>query len=90
MQLITAFIFCYFGQRVTTKASKLTYAGYSSLWYYAPVRALRGIRLLMFYGQQDIHFSGYGIIICSMGTFQQILQKVAAVYLIFSKGYKDE
>lgn len=85
MQLTTVFIFCYFCHRLTIKITKVGFAGYSSLWYHSPPRAVRAIRILMFYGQQEIYFSGYGLIICSMETFQNILQKVIALYVIFRK-----
>lgn len=74
LHLSTTFVYCYYGQRITTKTSAMAYAAYSSLWYNAPQRAIRGIKLLMFYGQQEIHFSGYDLIHSSMETFHTVIQ----------------
>lgn len=87
MQATTSLIYCYIGHRISTKVSQLTYAGYSSLWYHAPVRALRGIRLLMFYGHQEIYFSGYGIIICYMETFQQVTSSMIVINVSVIDGF---
>lgn len=67
------FIYCYYGENLTLKTLNIAVAAYNSKWYIATYRAMRGCRLLIFYSQQEIYFSGYGLIFCSMKTFYGVI-----------------
>lgn len=45
---------------------------YNSRWYKLPVAEQRAILMMLKYGQQEIRFTGFYIISCSMETFAMV------------------
>lgn len=83
--MLLAFIYCYYGSRVTAKPIHFAKAVYEIPWYLLPMRRQNDIKMMIQYGKYEISYSGYGIIICSLETFRQVSQneiKVALKYII--------
>lgn len=70
---LSAFIYCYYGDRITRKPTHFIESVYDTPWYLLPAKHQRAIYTMIIYGQQEITYSGYGIIGCSLETFGQVI-----------------
>lgn len=66
---LSAFIYCYYGSRITTKPTQLIQSIYGTPWYLLPVKRQREIYMMIIYGQIEIAYDGFGIVFCSLKTF---------------------
>lgn len=70
--IMVAFVYCYFGNRVTDKPIQFAQSAYETPWYSLPVKRQRGICLMIVYGKYEIYYTGYGILTCSLETFGNV------------------
>lgn len=67
--LIWPYFFCYFATFASDRVSSIGNIAYTSNWYEYPQPLRRYIILIVALSQQPIHFSGLGIIRCTLETF---------------------
>lgn len=70
---LSAFIYCYYGDRITRKPTHFIESVYDTPWYLLQAKHQRGIYTMIIYGQNEIIYSGYGVIDCSLETFGQVI-----------------
>lgn len=66
------FVYCYFGQNVTTKFMQVTDVVYATNWYGFPLVQQKALLLNMMRVQRPFYFTGYYISSCSLSTFQAV------------------
>lgn len=82
LQAMALLTFCYFGNRVTTKPMELIAAIYNSAWYEWPLKYRQELMMMVRYGRREFYFSAYGIIRCSLNTYQNLMNKVGSYFII--------
>lgn len=66
------FIYCYFGQNVTTKFSEVADIFYELHWYDYPMTEQKYVIMMLTRAQRPFYFSGYFISSCSLPTFKLV------------------
>lgn len=72
IQAITCLIYCYFGNRITSKSLQISETAYAMEWYCLPTRIQMAIKLIILRSQREIYFSGFSIIICSLEMYKKV------------------
>lgn len=60
---------CYYASEMSAKINLFALETYASAWYNCTVAEQRIICMILTFGQQEVRFSGFGIIYCSLQTF---------------------
>lgn len=63
---------CYYAHDASNKINLFAAKAYESDWYQFTASEQRAIYMIMLYGQQEIRFTGFNIISCSMETFAMV------------------
>lgn len=63
---------CYYAHEASIRINLFAMEAYSSRWYKFAVAEQRAILMTLKYGQQEIRFTGFHIISCSMETFAMV------------------
>lgn len=71
-QTAYTWILCYFASEITSKYNLFALEAYKSGWCYFSAAEQRVIWLIINFGQQEIQFTGFNIIYCSMATFAMV------------------
>lgn len=66
------FLFCYFGEMVTTRSLAIADSAWDSLWYLYPMEQQRYLKLTIGFSHIDFHFSGLGLMYCTMASFSGV------------------
>lgn len=66
------FVYCYFGQKVTTKFATVADECYDVQWYAYPLEAQMRVKMMVMRSQRPFSFRGYFISSCSLATFQSV------------------
>lgn len=95
------FIYCEFGERVSTGFSELNDAINQFNWYTFPIEIQRDLPIVMIFAQEPVVVSGFGNIACVRLTFKSVSainswtrlksfnsQNVSALFQVVSKGFK--
>lgn len=77
---ILAFVYCYYGNRVTSRPIQLAQSVYETPWYLLSVRRQKRINMMIRHGEYELYYSGYGIVTCSLETFRLVRQKIRFQY----------
>lgn len=72
---LLAFVYCYYGSRVTYKPIHFAQSVYETPWYLLPVKRQKEMNMIILQGKYGLCYSGYGIVICSLETFSQVSKK---------------
>lgn len=68
-QTAYTWILCYYASETTTKYNLFALEAYKAGWYYFTAAEQRVIWVIINFGQQEIQFTGFNIINCSLATF---------------------
>lgn len=69
VMIFMMFVFCYFGDVVTTKSAAVADKAYQTMWYMYPVRMQPYIILIMLQSQKPFFLKGFDLISCSLENF---------------------
>lgn len=67
------FVYCYYGNRVTVKPIQFAQAAYDTPWYVLSAQRQQFINMMIMYGQYELYYSGYGVVICSLEMFGKVI-----------------
>lgn len=73
------FIFCYFGNVVTTKSAAVADKAYQTMWYKYPVRMQPHIILIMMQSQKPFYLKGYELMLCSLQNFTWVSKHITHI-----------
>lgn len=71
--MIMCYVYCYFSERFTERAFDIGDMSYNSLWYKMSMKEQKLVGLVIRQAQKEFRMSGYGIIKCSLGAFQSVI-----------------
>lgn len=77
------FVYCYFGQKVTTKFGQIANEAYASQWYNYPLNEQKALMLMMIRAQRPFYFTGYFISSCSLPTFKAVRAESIFFYFFY-------
>lgn len=66
------FLYCYYGNKLTTKSFELLDSVYQSTWYEYPIRYQRYVQLMMVRMQRPMVLTGYDVVLCNLPTFTTV------------------
>lgn len=66
------FVFCYFGDQVTTEYLKITDIVYDTPWHLYPYELRKNFPFVLQTTQRPIYLRGFGIIICTLPLFKKV------------------
>lgn len=72
IQAITCFIYCYFGNRITSKSLQIGETAYAIEWYLLPPHIQKVIQLIILRSQCEIYFTGFSVIVCSLEMYKKV------------------
>lgn len=70
--VLIIFIFCFFGNNVTTKFSDAAERIYASYWYKYPIQLQPIVIVLLARAQDDFYFRGFKWAHCSLNSFSTV------------------
>ncbi|KAJ6636171.1 Odorant receptor 45b, partial [Pseudolycoriella hygida] len=71
--LCQLFLYCYYGQRITDQACRLSDSVYQLKWYNYPTKFQKYFQLIMLRSQNSFFFSGMGFVYCSLESFTDVI-----------------
>lgn len=80
LMILFLFLFCYFGEMVTDRSSKVSKAACMSLWYCYPLKLQRYLILTIGYSNMEFHFSGLSLMYCTMASFSGVSCNLFSFY----------
>lgn len=72
LMVLFLFLFSYFGEMVTTRSLAIADSAWNSLWYIYPVQYQKYLKLTIGYSHIEFHFSGMGLMYCTMASFSGV------------------
>lgn len=72
VQTMFCYVLCSLATNITVKTIEFANISYNSMWYRLPVTEQKYIALMIQFGQQEIHLTGYSIIPCALSTFLEV------------------
>lgn len=72
IQAITSLIYCYFGNRITSKSMQISETAYAMEWYRLPQHMQMVIKLIILRSHREIYISGFQVIVCSLEMFKKV------------------
>ncbi|KAJ6640703.1 hypothetical protein Bhyg_05635 [Pseudolycoriella hygida] len=73
IQAITCLIYCYFGNRITSKSVQISNNAYFMEWHRLPMSQQMIVKLIILRSQREIYFSGWSIIRCSLEMYKKAI-----------------
>lgn len=70
--VLILFIFCYYGNMVTSECQLVSISAYDTLWYLYPIELQKYIIPIMQRSQQPFYFTGFKITVCSLQSFTNV------------------
>lgn len=96
IQAITSLIYCYFGNRISSKSVQISDAAYTMEWYNFHPQIQMVVKLIILRSQHEIYFTGCGVIICSLEMYKKVVFYIkingwrrVLIYLSFHIFYTD-
>lgn len=72
IQAITSLIYCYFGNRITSKSVLISHTAYAMEWYHLRPKIQMMVKLIILRSQREIYFTGCSIIVCSLEMYKKV------------------
>lgn len=63
---------CYYASEMTWNFKLFAWETYKSAWYTFPIAEQRIIDQMLMFGQQEVQFTGFNIVDCSVQTFASV------------------
>lgn len=67
------FIYCYFGDQVTSQFNNIVDSFYSIDWYLLPLNIQKDLPLVIFAADSKVHIKGFGTTSCTRETFKKVI-----------------
>lgn len=74
------YLFSYFGEMVTERSLRIANSAGDSLWYMYPLKMQRFLQMTIRYSHIEFHFSGLGLMYCTMASFSGVSLKTFSFY----------
>lgn len=75
------FLFSYFGEMVTDRSLRIANSACDSLWYMYPLKMQKYLQMTIRYSHIEFHFSGLGLMYCTMASFSGVSLKLFSVFI---------
>lgn len=71
-QTAFSYALCYYAHQASIKYTQFSSTAYDCVWYNFTAAERRLVCMMIIYGQQDMEFSGFHMIPCSLATFAKV------------------
>lgn len=71
--VLELFLFCYYGNKLSTKSFELLDTLYQSMWYEYPIKYQRYVIVMMVRMQRPLVLTGYNVVLCTLPTFTAVI-----------------
>lgn len=70
--VVVLFVFCYFGEKLTTEYEKIEHTVYQTTWYLMPIEMQKKIPSLLAITYRTVHLCGFANIQCTHEFFKRV------------------